>query len=33
VTKTYTVDTPINSIFKVPPGKIIEVTARLPTAT
>ena len=33
VTKTFTVDTPTSSIFKVPPWKVIEVTARLPTAT
>ena len=32
-TKTYTVDTPVNSIFKLPPWKVMEVTARLPTST
>lgn len=32
-TKTYTIDTPVNSIFKVPPWKIIDITVRLSTAT
>ena len=32
-TKTYNIDTPVNSIFKLPAWKVMEVTVRLPTAT
>lgn len=33
ITKTYTIDTPVNNIIKLPAWKVMEITARFPTST